>query len=127
MKMIHPFALGQIVGALAVGSLGAAVLNLKAAIIFSVVMAVSAGVSALVCWRWPGFEAASWKLWLVGCLGNPLMLAALAYSASEYECLLGWKKGWDCILVEFGPGLAGLCSLPPIAGLVWRWWKGRVQ
>ena len=28
---------------------------------------------------------------------------AAAFSVSEYECLLGWKTGWNCLFPEIGP------------------------
>jgi hypothetical protein len=112
-------------GALAVGVLTAAFFNLAATIVFSSVLAAGAALSALICrWR-PGFEAAGWKLWLAGTFANPVTLLALAYSASQYECLLGRRTGWDCILVEIGPVIAALCCLPPIVGVLFRWWARR--
>ena len=96
----HPFALGQVIGAAVVGSATGLFLNLLAVVVFSAGLAAGAAVSAIVCrWR-PGFGAAGWKLWLVGSLANPVVLAAAAFSASEYECLLGWKTGWDCLFAE---------------------------
>jgi hypothetical protein len=121
----HPFALGQVIGALAIGVLSGALFNLLAVLVFCLGLAAGAAVSALVCrWR-PGFDAAGWKLWLVGTLANPVTFLALAYSASEYECLIGRRTGWDCLLVEIGPFVAGLGCLPPIVGLLVRWWAGR--
>lgn len=118
----HPFALGHVIGALAVGVLTAAFLNLPATIVFCVGLAAGAALSALICrWR-PGFEAAGWKLWLAGTIANPVTLLALAYSASEYECLLGRRTGWDCILMDIGPLIAAMGCLPPVMGLLMRWW-----
>jgi hypothetical protein len=125
MTRLHPFAAGQVIGALAVGMLTGAFLNMTTIVLFCLSLAGGAAVSALVCkWR-PGFEAAGWKLWLVGTLANPVTLAALAFSASEYECLLGRHTGWDCILSGIGPLIAGLGCLPPIFGLLARWWARR--
>ena len=68
----------------------------------------------MICrWR-PGPEAAGWKLWLAGSIANPPMLAALACSACDYECLLGWRTGWDCMFAEIGPFVAGLGCPPPL-------------
>ena len=93
--------------------------------VFSSVLAASAVVSALVCWRWPGFAADGWKLWLTGSLANPLFLAAIAFSADQYECLLGRHTGWNCLFSDAGPLVAGMCLLPPLGGLLWRWWRRR--
>lgn len=124
---MHPFALGQVIAAFAVGAFTAAFFNLIAVIVFCVILTVGAGLSALICkWR-PGFEAPGWKLWLMGTFSNPLTLSALVYSTSEYECLLGQRTGWDCMLVEVGPFVAGIGCVPPIVGLVVRWRTRRSQ
>jgi hypothetical protein len=121
----HPFALGQVIGAAVVGTATGLFLNLVAVVVFSAGLAAGAAVSAIVCrWR-PGFGAAGWKLWIVGSLANPVVLAGAAFSASEYECLLGWKTGWDCLFADIGPFVTGLGLLPPLAGLLARWWAGR--
>jgi hypothetical protein len=64
-------------------------------------------------------------MWLIGRLANPLFLAAVAFSADQYECLLGRKTGWSCMFSDLGPLVAGMCVLPPLGGLLWRWWKRR--
>jgi hypothetical protein len=122
----HPFALGQLISSLTVGALTAVFFNPLAVMMFCLGLAAGAAISVLICrWR-PGFESAGWKLWLVGTIANPVTLAALVYSASEYECLLGRRTGWDCMLVEIGAFIAGLGCLPPTAGLLVRWWaRGR--
>jgi hypothetical protein len=123
----HPFALGQVIGAFTVGVLAGSFLNLPAVMVLCVSLAAGAAVSAMICrWR-PGFEAAGWKLWLVGAIANPVTLSALAYSTSEYECLLGTRTGWDCMLVEIGLFVAGIGSVPPIVGIVVRWRNRRSQ
>ena len=123
MKRIDPFALGHVIAALVAGAVAGAFLDLKAVLVFSSVLAASAIVSALVCWRWPGFTAAAWRLWLIGVLANPLFLAAVAFSIDQYECLVGWKTGWNCMFFDLGPKVAGMCLLPPIGGLLWRGWR----
>ena len=123
MKHIPAFVLGHVIAAFVAGAVAGTFLDLKAVMVFSSVLAASAIVSALVCWRWPGFEAAGWKLWLIGILANPLFLTAAAFSADQYDCLLGRKTGWNCMLSDVGPMVAGMCLLPPIGGLLWRWWR----
>jgi hypothetical protein len=123
MKRIDPFALGHVIAALVAGAVAGSFLDLKAVLVFSSVLAASAIVSALVCWWWPGFTAAAWKLWLIGILANPLFLAAVAFSIDQYECLLGRKTGWNCMFSDLGPKVACMCLLPPIGGLLWRGWK----
>ena len=123
MKRIDPFAFGHVIAALVAGAVAGAFLDLTAVMVFSSVLAASAIVSALVCWRWPGFAAAAWKLWLIGVLANPLFLAAVAFSIEQYECLVGRKTGWNCMFSDLGPMVAGMCLLPPIGGLLWRGWK----
>jgi hypothetical protein len=125
MKYVHPFVYGHVVGAFCAGAVAGTFLDLRAVMVFSSVLAASAVVSALVCWRWPGFAADGWKLWLTGCLANPLFLAAIAFSADQYECLLGRHTGWNCLFSDAGPLVAGMCLLPPLGGLLWRWWRRR--
>jgi hypothetical protein len=121
----HPFALGQVIGAAVVATATGLFLNVLAVAVFSACLAAGAAVSAMVCrWR-PGFGAAGWKLWLVGSLANPLVLAGAAFSVSEYECLLGWKIGWHCMFADIGPFVTVLGLLSPLAGLLVRWWARR--
>ncbi|MFI5002753.1 MAG: hypothetical protein ACHQK9_22945 [Reyranellales bacterium] len=117
MRRIPPFVYGQVGGALIVGAVAGAFLDLKAVMVFSSVLGGAAAVSALVCWRYPGFSAAGWKLWLAGVVANPLFLVAVADSIDEYQCLLGWRSGWSCLFSDVGPQAAGLCLLPPVLGL----------
>jgi hypothetical protein len=113
---------------LLVGVVCGAFLDLKAVMVFGGVLAVSAAASALVCWWWPGFDGAAWKLWLAGVFGNPLLLVALFFAATERECLLGRKTGWDCLFSDVGPMVAGVCLLPPVFGLAVRWvWSTRTK
>jgi len=122
---LHPFASGQVVGAAIIGSVTGLFFNATAVAGFSATLAVGAAVSALICrWR-PGFDAAGWKLWIAGSLANPVVLAAAAFSVSEYECLLRWKTGWNCLFVEIGPFVTGLGLVPPLMGLLYRWWARR--
>ncbi|MEI7872449.1 MAG: hypothetical protein WCK95_10025 [Alphaproteobacteria bacterium] len=125
MKNVHPFVYGHVIAAFLAGAITGTFFDLEAVMVFSSVLAASAVVSVLVCWRWPGFAAAGWKLWLIGILANPLFLAAVAFSADQYECLLGQRTGWNCMFSDLGPLVAGMCLLPPIGGLLWRWWKRR--
>jgi hypothetical protein len=125
MPRIPPFALGHIVGAVAVGLIAGAFFDFTAMLVFSGSLLAGAMVSILVCrWR-PGLDAEGWKLWLASCLANPLFVAAVIYSLFEYECLLGWRKGWSCLFADVGPFAAGLACVPPLAGLIWRWWRSR--
>jgi hypothetical protein len=100
MKNVHPFVYGHVIAAFLAGAITGTFFDLEAVMVFSSVLAASAVVSVLVCWRWPGFAAAGWKLWLIGILANPLFLAAVAFSADQYECLLGQRTGWNCMFSE---------------------------
>jgi hypothetical protein len=120
-----PFVLGHVAGAFVTGAIAGAFLDFTAVMVFSGSLAASAAVSALVCRWWPGFAAAGWKLWLAGTLGNPLLLAAVAFSVDQYDCLVGERTGWNCMFSDAGPLVAGLCLPPPLVGLALRWWRGR--
>src|SRR4051812_28984543 len=124
MRVLSPFPCGQILGALLIGAVGGSFLDLKAIFIFAVAMGIGAAASAMVC-RWsPGYDAAAWRLWLTGALGNPLLLVALGFSIEEYECLLGRRTGWNCMFSDIGPLVTGVCLLPPLLGLALRWLWG---
>lgn len=123
MLRIHPFVMGHLIGAVGVGTAAGAFINAQASLIAAVSLLAGAVVSSLVCqWR-PGVEAPAWKLWPVAVFANPLMLAALAFMAADWECVLGLRRGWNCLTAAMSIVAAGLCLLPPVAGLLWRWWK----
>ena len=125
MRRIHPFVLGHVVGALVVGGVVGAFLDLKAVLVFSSLLAVNAAIGSLVCWWRPGLEAAGWKLWLVATFANPLMLSAIAFSIDQYDCLTGQQSGWNCMLSDVGPLTVAACLPSPIIGLAARWLKRR--
>jgi hypothetical protein len=53
------------------------------------------------------------------------LLAAVAFSVDQYDCLTGERTGWNCMFSDVGPLAAGLCLPPPLVGLALRWWRGR--
>ena len=126
MLRIHPFVMGQLIGAAMTGAIAGAFVSPQAAFIAAVALLGGAIVSSFVCqWR-PGVEAAGWKLWAVAVLANPIMIAALAFMAHDWQCVLGLHRGWDCLAAAMAIVAACLCLLPPLGGLLWRWWKGRL-
>jgi hypothetical protein len=58
-------------------------------------------------------------------IANPMMLAAVAYSIDQYDCLTGRQTGWDCMFADLGPLLAAGCLPSPLIGLAVRWWQRR--
>jgi hypothetical protein len=125
MLRIHPFVMGHLVGAVVVGGAAGAFLEARASLIAGASLAAGAVVSSLVCqWR-PGIEAAAWKLWPVAVIANPVMLAALGFMVVDWECMAGTRRGWNCLGAALAIVVAGLCLLPPVGGLLWRWWKRR--
>ncbi len=125
MRRIHPFVYGHVVGAFLVGAVAGAFLDLKAVLVFSSLLAANAAIGSLVCWWRPGFEAAWWKLWPVATFANPMMLAAIAFSIDQYDCLTGQQSGWNCMLSDVGPLTVAACLPSPIIGLAARWLKRR--
>ena len=97
MRRIHPFVYGHIVAALIVGVAAGATLDAQAAAMGAVVLMAGAMVSSVVCWWKPGLEAPAWRLIPAAILANPLMLVALGFMAVDAECVVGNKRGWDCI------------------------------
>jgi hypothetical protein len=124
VRRIHPFVYGHVIGAFVVGAAAGAFLDLKAMMIFSSLLAANAAIGSLVCWWRPGFDAAWWKLWLVATFATPLMLAAIAFSIDQYDCLIGQRTGWNCMFRGVGLDTMMACLPSPLIGLAVRWWKG---
>ena len=125
MRRIHPFVYGHVVAALIVGLAAGATLDAQAAAMGAVVLMAGAMVSSVVCWWKPGFEAPAWQLIPVAILANPLMLLALGFMVVDVECLVGSRKGWNCIGAAIAVMVAGVCLLPPFGGWLRRGWKRR--
>ena len=125
MLRIHPFVMGHLIGAVMTGAIAGAFINPQAAFVGAMVLLVGAVVSCLVCqWR-PGVEAPVWKLWPVAVLANPATIASLGFMAADWECVAGTRRGFNCLVAAMAIVAAGLCLLPPVGGLLWRWWKLR--
>jgi hypothetical protein len=122
---IHPFVLGHVIGAAITGVVAGAFLDWTAVATFSSLLAANAVIGSLVCWWRPGLGAAGWKLWLTASFANPLMLAAIAFSLDQYNCLLGRQTGWNCMFADVGPLAAAACLPSPLVGLLARWWRRR--
>ena len=120
MRRIPSFIYGHVLSALLLGLTGGSVLDLQAVLIFSSAMAGCALASGLVCWLWPGFAGPGWQLWLVGAIANPLFLAAGFFSYQDFDCLVGNKTGWNCMLTDLEPTVMAICLVPPLVGLVVR-------
>ncbi len=125
MLRIHPFVMGHLIGAVVTGTAAGAFINPQAAFIGALALFGGALVSSLVCQRWPGVEAAAWRLWPVAVFASPVTLAAMGFMAADWECVVGMRRGWNCLTAAMAILVAGLCLLPPVAGLLWRGWKRR--
>jgi hypothetical protein len=125
MRRIHPFVLGHVVAALIVGAAAGATLGGQAAVMGAIMLAAGAIVSSTVCWWKPGLEASAGRLIPVAVLANPLMLLALGFLVVDADCLVGNKRGWNCLGAAIAILVAGVCLLPPFGGWLWRWWKRR--
>ena len=126
MLRINPFVMGHLVGAVLVGgTAGTLFLDAQAGLICAVALLAGTFVSSYVCQWWPGIEAPAWKLWAVAVFASPIMLLTLGYMVFDYECVVGITRGWNCLLAALALMASVLCLLPPVGGLVWRWWKRR--
>jgi hypothetical protein len=125
VRRIHPFAWGHVVAALIVGVAAGASIDAQAAGIGAVLLTAGAIVSSLVCWWKPGFEAPAWLLIPAAILANPLMLTALGFMILDVDCLIGNRRGWNCLASAVALLVAGVCLLPPFGGWLWCWWKWR--
>ena len=125
MLRIHPFVMGHLIGAVMVGSMAGAFVSPQVSLIAGLALFTGALVSCFVCqWR-PGVEAPAWQLWPVAVFANPLMIAALAFMAADWQCVIGARRGWGCLEAALAILAAGLSLVPPFGGLLWRWWKRR--
>jgi len=125
MKRIHPFVRGHIAAALIVGAGVGATLDVQAAIMGAIALMAGAVISSTVCWWKPGLDAPAWRLIPVAIVANPLMLAALGFIVVDADCVLGNKRGWDCLGAAIAVIVAGVCLAPPFGGWLWRWWSRR--
>jgi hypothetical protein len=123
VRRIHPFVYGHVVAALVVGAAAGLALDMQAAVMAAIALAAGAMISSVICWWKPGFEAPAWLLIPAAILGNPMMLAAIGFMVVDYECVVGSRKGLNCIGAAVAILVAGVCLLPPFGGLLWRWWK----
>jgi hypothetical protein len=126
VRRVPSFVYGHVVVALISGVIGGAFLDLTAVMVFGAGLAAAAGISSLVCWWWPKFDAPAWKLWLVATFANPVMIAGLVWTVAMRGCLTGELKGWDCLFAKLGL-VASAATVPgPIVGLIVRWlWARR--
>jgi hypothetical protein len=127
VRRIHPFVGGHVVVALIAGAAAGATLDAQAALIGGVLLTAGAIVSSLVCWWKPGFEAPAWQLVPAAILANPLMLLAIGFLIGDADCVVGNRRGWDCLGAAIAILVGGVCLLPPFGGWMWRWCKRRAQ
>jgi peptidoglycan/LPS O-acetylase OafA/YrhL len=120
---IRPFVMGHLVAALLVGAGTGALLSPDAMLIGGIALLAGAVVSSLVCQWKPGVEAPAWQLWAVAVLANPVFVAALAFMAFDWKCVLGLQRGLGCLGAAMAIIATALCFLPPLGGLLWRAWK----
>jgi hypothetical protein len=125
MLRIHPFVMGHLIGAVMTGAIAGAFIGPRPAFMAALILLVGAVVSCQICQWWPGVEAPAWKLWPAAVFGNPAMVGALGFMVLDWECVAGTRRGFSCLLIAMAIVAAGLCLLPPIGGLLWRWWKRR--
>ena len=123
MLRITPFVMGHLVAAVLVGAGAGAFLDLRASLYIALGLLAGAVVSSLVCQWKPGVEAPAWRLYLVALPANPILLISLVVMALDWDCVVGWRRGWNCIAAAMAIAAAGLCLLPPFGGLLWRRWK----
>jgi hypothetical protein len=125
VKRIHPFIWGHITAGLIVGAGVGITLDVQAAIMGAIALMAGAVISSTFCWWKPGLEAPAWQLLPVAILANPLMLTALGFMAVDFDCVLGIKRGWNCLGAAIAMIVAGASFVPPFGGWLWRWWKRR--
>src|SRR5689334_4739715 len=102
------FAIGQVAGALLIGALGGAFVNVSSITGFAIAMGIGALASVVICRVWPGWQGPGWQLWLVGALANPLLLVALVFTADAADCVIGKAKGPACLFGDIGPLVIGI-------------------
>ena len=51
---------------------------------------------------------------------------SLGFLIVDADCVVGNRKGWDCLGAAVAILVGGVCLLPPFGGWLWRSWKRRV-
>ena len=84
-----------------VGGVVGAFLDLKAVSVFSSLLAANAAIRLVGLLVAARLRGGRWKLWLAT-FANPMMLAAIAFSIDQYDCLVGQHSGWNCMSATSG-------------------------
>ena len=125
MRSVPPFVVGYVVAAFLIGAGAGATMDLEAAVLGAGLLVGGALVSCLLCWWLLGFEAPWWQLLLVALFTNPTFVVALGTALFDFGCIVGTKRGWDCLLAAIAIIIGGGALPTPLGGLFWRWWKRR--
>jgi hypothetical protein len=122
---LNAFAVGHVLGAIAVGAAIGSFEGWKAVALCVAIMGGNAIVGTLICWAWPGLSAPWWQLWPMATFVNPLMVVGVAWSFDQWDCLMRVRSGWACMLAFLGPLAIEACVPSPPIGLAVRWWRRR--
>ncbi len=116
MLRITPFVMGHLVAAVLVGAGAGAFLDLRLSLYFALALLAGAVVSSYVCQWKPGVEAPSWRLYLVALVANPILPISLVVMALDWDCVLGLRRGWNCIAQRWRSlPLVSACCRPSAA------------
>jgi hypothetical protein len=80
--------------------------------------AIGAAIAAMACRWWPGLDASGWLLWLAAWLFNPVVIAGIIYILSQYECLLGQSRGWQCMGLALAILAAPITLVAPTVAVI---------
>lgn len=80
--------------------------------------ALGAAIAGFACRRWPGLAAPAWRLWLGAWLFNPVVILALVYVVSQYDCLFGVVRGWSCLGLALAVAGSPLTLIAPTIAVI---------
>jgi hypothetical protein len=125
MKRVPPFVLGYVVVSFLLGAGVGATMDMQAAAIGAGLLVFGALVACLLCYWLVGFEGPWLQLLFVALITNPTFLLAAGVTLHDIECIVGRKRGWDCLGAAIGIVVAGGALVTPLGGLLWRWFRRR--
>ena len=125
MRAVPPFVTGYVVAAFLIGAGVGATMDVEAAVMGAGLLVGGALVACLICYWLLGFDAPWQRLLPAALFANPTFVVSLGAVLMDFGCIVGSRRGWDCLLAALAIVIGGGALPTPLGGLAWRWWKRR--